>query len=198
MSAQFEVGQQVAGDDYDRLPVGTEVQIEPYEVGFIKTRNGWLLGGDPRHPMSVHDRHMTRFIAALPVPVDHLPDATEPEDKDDLHVEPEPLKEGDWCLVWGQVDKVESPAGSFVSIGRSGERRYFAANAIVRPDAGQVPPWVKPVRCTSLLRMSDGFIVVQCEGPTGHQHERDIPKDHEAGEWIWTDAEAYGRVEVSS
>lgn len=75
------------------------------------------------------------------------PEHAEPEDKDDLYVEPEPLKEGDWCLIWAQFDTVEPDDDGDVTVDVPGSglgTQYVRADAIVRPDAGQVPPWVKP------------------------------------------------------
>jgi hypothetical protein len=81
------------------------------------------------------------------------PDATEPEDKADLYVEPEPLKEDQNVLVWARVvdAKPDSDGEVEVSLRRadgydtSYATTYTLPDAIVRPDAGQVPPWVKPV-----------------------------------------------------
>lgn len=129
------------------------------------------------------------------------PEHAEPEDKDDLYVEPEPLKAGDWALAWVRIEAPKPDKDGDVSVSvplatvseiESGV--YFRADAIVRPDAGQVPPWVKPARCTSLIeRTADSLpVLMRCEGEAGHQTM------HVVGWVAWTDTEAYGRVEVSS
>lgn len=121
----------------------------------------------------------------------------EPEDATDAYVEPEPLKEGDWLLVWARVDNAEPDEDGEILLytGRppSNGALYAApdSDAIVRPDAGQVPPWLKPAQCTSLLA-TGRTTLHRCEGEAGHQ------KKHVVGWVAWTDAEAYGRVEVSS
>lgn len=102
--------------------------------------------------------------------------------KDDLYVEPEPLKEGDWVQVWAQVNRLADDDGDLLLVSRAyGEaamtsrKFYTRSDAIVRPDAGQVPPWVKPARCTSLRHIADDNVYVRCVEDSDHS------SDHGAG-----------------
>lgn len=67
------------------------------------------------------------------------------EDADD--VEPEPLKEDQHVLVWARVEDIH-PDGEIQVAVEAGHNRFPAAHpyitrdAIVRPSAGQVPPWL--------------------------------------------------------
>ena len=126
-------------------------------------------------------------------------DLSEPsvDNSEDL-TEPEPLKEGDWALVWAQID-VSRPDGDGdlrvnipAACAGGYDNAFVRSDAIVRPDAGQVPPWVKPARCTSLYDSGAGNSLMRCEHEAGHAAK------HVVGWIAWTDAEAYGRVEVSS
>lgn len=136
----------------------------------------------------------------LALNIRHLPDAPEPEDTDDP--EPEPLKEGDWVQVWAQVNRLRSDGDTVI--------RFFYGvkhadgtpkdhydervrnDAIVRPAAGQVPPWVKPAQCTSLWEASPNDYA-RCI-----KDEHDDTERHNRPGVFWTTAEEYGRVEVSS
>lgn len=134
----------------------------------------------------------------------HHPATTcaELEDKDDLYVEPEPLKEDDAVLLWARVvdAKPDSDGEVEVSLRRadgyqtSYATTYTLPDAIVRPDAGQVPPWVKPARCTSLLMVDKTTNLRQCTRDGQQAHT--IHQDSRGTTWV-TAAE-YGRVEVSS
>lgn len=78
---EFVVGQQVSGDDYARLPVGARAQYERASASIVKVAaDRWVYRGEGVTDPSTCPRTLT-----------HLPDATEPEGKDDLYVEPEPL-----------------------------------------------------------------------------------------------------------
>lgn len=68
------------------------------------------------------------------------------EDADD--VEPEPLKEGDWCLVWMKYERTDNlhiVHASLTEPSGVGREVYVHPDAIVRPAAGDLPPWVKPI-----------------------------------------------------
>lgn len=147
--------------------------------------------------------------------------ATEPEGKVDLYIEtawdraatepsvdnsedatePEPLKEGTPVLVWAVVERPEIDSDGEVLLQMHGDGggngyAYTRPDAIVRPTDGATPPWVKeekPVRCGSVyMPAAHVFTLRHCEHSEGHDGE------HMAGFGAWTDAEAYGRVEVSS
>lgn len=180
---EFVVGQQVKDGDYDRLPVGAKAGTLE-KTGEHEWRD---LSGRPLF----QEPHATRTLT-------HLPDAAEPEDKDDLYVEPEPLKEGDWVQVWAQVKTARPDEHGEFEVClhfQDGARTagiFVRPDAIVRTDAGQVPPWVKPAQCSSLLMVDKTTNLRQCVRPEdGHD-------EHVAYGVVWTDAEAYGRVEVSS
>ena len=124
-------------------------------------------------------------------------DATEPEDKADLYVEPEPLKAGDWIQVWARVDDNED-VDVAVESGHTRLRLFMADDwfhagvrndAIVRPDAGQVPPWVKPARCTSLWEAGGRY--ARCDLNDGHKGD---PHGTQAEGWMWTTADEAGRI----
>lgn len=118
----------------------------------------------------------------------------------------EPLRKDEWVQVWARV---EEPKPDFdgdielrldrTNVMASGERWsavWARPDAIVRPNAGQVPPWVKPAQCTSLKDMSDS-VRIQCAKDAdvlAHMH-RTV---YAGVEVRWPDEEAYGRVEVSS
>lgn len=193
MSAQeFKPGDKVRGKDYARLPIGS---VATHSSGTTITKIGpdeWVgdWDADDRLPSNllITERTLTR-----------LGDGThaEPEDKDDLYVEPEPLKAGDAVLVWVRVagtDYLDEVDVQFSRIDDSTESQLVRADTIVRPDAGQVPPWVKPAQCTSLVeRTADSLpVLMRCEHEAGHEAK------HVVGWVAWTDAEAYGRVAVSS
>ena len=118
-------------------------------------------------------------------------------------VEPEPLKEADAVLVWAKVANggIQDSEDMFrVWINPDGARFALVVqvepDAIVRPDAGQVPPWAKPAQCTSLKDMSDS-VRIQCAKAADvlvHMHRA----VYAGVEVHWPDDEAYGRVEVSS
>ncbi len=118
----------------------------------------------------------------------------EPEDETDAYVEPEPLKEGDAVLVWAKVVDPERDAlGDFaidVMYGATFDRTFARLDAIVRPDAGQVPPWVKPAQGTSLVRAVGGEYI-RCElgsHPPGTLHSR-------VGGFSWTENDkGVGRI----
>ena len=128
---------------------------------------------------------------------EHGPECPGPRNED-TDVEPEPLKEGDWVQVWAQVNRRADSDGDLLLISSaygeaapSSTKFYARSDAIVRPSAGQVPPWVKPERCTSLY-MGDGALW-QCDARPDHAAAL-----HGFGAFTWNDAEEYGRVEVRS
>jgi hypothetical protein len=173
---EWVVGQQVSGDDYERLPVGSVVE---YGNVFVRTKvapNHWTRNDGHDAPAANLDMS---FLADATLT--HLPDATQPTsvrvsggaetdsadveplsepsvDNSEHLTEPEPLKEGDWepviqplevddwALAWVQI----LPSGQAlangwdyrVAIGGTQATSFIRADAIVRPDAGQVPPWV--------------------------------------------------------
>lgn len=88
MSAEeFKVGQSISGVEYDRLPVGAKFRRGPQYSEYEVTETGFKLG--------MADTTLTAADYRSARKITYLPDATEPEDKDDLYVEPEPLKEGE-------------------------------------------------------------------------------------------------------
>lgn len=107
----------------------------------------YLLAGTTR----LGNGSISPLTAPSDIQIVHLPEHAEPEDRDDLYVEPEPLKEGDWCLAWVQVDnpRANDDGNIMVAIPRV-NRFWLMANiqpdAIVRPSAGQVPPWLEVER----------------------------------------------------
>lgn len=142
MTQEFKVGDIIRNEDYDRLPVGSKVELG---LGFaVWTKSADGIWRDPSGVVAA-DGEIKRFNRTLT----YLPDAPEPEDTDD--VEPEPLKEGDWVQVWARVEDeqyVNSESNvllSVVDIDDAPGNVWARHDAIVRPDAGQVPPWVKPV-----------------------------------------------------
>lgn len=190
---EFVVGQQVSGNDYERLPVGSKVKIDG-DSFFSHTKIA-----DNRWRSDIGKEWPNAQLAGFHRTLTHLPDAAEPEDKADLYVEPEPLKAGDWALAWVRIEAPKPDKDGDVSVSvplatvseiESGV--YFRADAIVRPDAGQVPPWVKPAQCTSLWEASPNDYA-RCI-----KDEHDDTEQHNRPGIFWTDAEAYGRVEVSS
>lgn len=149
---EFVVGQQVSGDDYARLPVGsvagnwTQVAADEW---------AWL--GQPSRVRA------TSMAAGGARTLTHLPDATEPEDKDDLYVEPEPLKEGDavralaQAIIWTReyVGEATLPA-------MKGWSWYDA----LREYAPEFLP-EEPTQCTSLYEYEEGKYVRCCRA-SGH------------------------------
>jgi hypothetical protein len=145
VEAEWVVGQQVSGDDYDRLPVGSVVGLGLGFASWTKAPDG--LWRDASEVVAA-DGEIKRFGRTLT----HLPEHAEPEDATDASVEPEPLRKGDHVLVWVTVDgradsdeDVRLKPAFFGEVDPSMEHFYSRTDAIVRPDAGQVPPWVKPV-----------------------------------------------------
>lgn len=193
---KFIVGQRVVGNDYARLPIGSVVLEEEADdtvrsVPLAKTgEDEWTNQGWPgvfaSVDLSYDERRLTHLGGGTWVKV--------PDDADDVYVEPEPLKEGDWCLVWAQI----LPNGAamaqgwdeHVSIGGTQAKAYVRRDAIIStPDT---PPWVKPAQCTSLWEASPNDYA-RCI-----KDEHDDTEPHNRPGIFWTDAEAYGRVEVSS
>lgn len=209
MSAQFEVGQQVAGDDYTRLPVGSKVQFAKCDPLTKVAEDAWRGQGDGAYPDAemascVMPRTLTRLGDGLADWERELLAEVDAEDKDDLYVEPEPLKEGDWCLVWAEVQGSEwSDDTTPVHLPVPDPDLIFVPrDAIVRPDAGQVPPWVKAVEEPAGL----GAVVVvntngrkwvrsrpgyadpwQQVGGDGQRRWSDFPADVEVLSEGWTD-----------
>lgn len=83
------------------------------------------------------------FVQGEWVPARYF-EKVEPEDKDDLYVEPEPLKEGDAVLVWAMVTDPKPGEFGLTSVRLHGDDEdvYAYPGHVVRPDAGQVPPWL--------------------------------------------------------
>lgn len=136
---EFVVGQQVSGDDYKRLPVGSKIEDSTGAATKVD-ENTWRW--DDGEEDANEDVRMGRTLT-------HLGDGThaEPEDKADLYVEPEPLKEGDWVQVWAKVHDPSPRDDELVELrvrirGGGMATAYTTNDAIVRPDAGQVPPWI--------------------------------------------------------
>jgi hypothetical protein len=103
------------------------------------TRNGKIIATGTLGPLvpNAHEDAFTFDVEPIT--------ATQPEDATDAYVEPEPLKEGDAVLVWARVDKTGLAGGTRVYLLDSGEGEWDAItsnDAIVRPSAGQVPPWI--------------------------------------------------------
>lgn len=209
---EWVVGQQVSGDDYERLPVGTKAWIG----GSSQVTRGpvtWVYdSGAPCVPGS------TRTIT-------HLPDATQPEDATDAYVEPvsepsvddsedltepEPLK--DWTTPIDKVMPPEDPDRVTVNTLDREELdrliRSFPPDWSFVNEDGTIDSQVindmqaalrkfaepvKPARCTSLKRtVGDRAALWQCT------HDAPHTDMHECGDVAWTTAEEYGRVEVSS
>ena len=101
-----------------------------------------------------------------------------PEDKADLYVEPEPLKEGDWVQVWAQVEEqpaeVDEPGDMWLSIPYDSHGHmastYVASFNIIRTD--DTPPWVKE-ESVSLLDAFDRLqIPLTVTGQMAHKKFR--------------------------
>ena len=216
---EFVVGQQVSTDDYPRLPVGAQALYKGATAPLVKGADEWTYLGEPMDGSPTGPRTLT-----------YLPDAAEPEDKDDLYVEParvtrvlhingegsgdvgaacghelatgpganpkhvghsrssfigwiagggrdlspetdacadcvalaqqpvtapsvdnsedatepEPLKVGDAVLVWARVGTADVRGMRVFTVDATGGEwdAMTRPDAIVRPDAGQVPPWL--------------------------------------------------------
>lgn len=163
----------------------------------VRTHNGVGTVRGPNAPATVEyddggwdSLSNPRIIASIC----RLDEPTEPEDKDDLYVEPEPLKEGDWVQVWAKFVREDNLGALVVATptGAGGEgcrNTYASPDAIVRPDAGQVPPWVKPARCTSLWQAGGRY--ARCDLNDGHKGD---PHGTRAEGWMWTTADEVGRI----
>lgn len=120
----------------------------------------YLLAGTTR----LGNGSISPLTAPSDIQIVHLPEHAEPEDKDDLYVEPEPLKEGDWVLVWAKVEDEQyintesNVLLSVVDIDDAPGNVWARYDAIVRPSAGQVPPWVKPAPLTIDPSDEDGQV----------------------------------------
>lgn len=180
MSAQeFKVGDIIRNDDYDRLPVGAKVCLGLGFATFTKEADN-LWRSDHGYEARDEIKRFSRNLIILPA---------EPEDKDDLYVEPEPLKEG---VVSIDPDDYNQMA-TFRAIAQAldvlpGDRVEDWRNLFRRYAES-----LKPARCTSLVSSVDGSLR-RCErGEHGNEMLHLV-----GGYGSWTDAEAYGRVEVSS
>lgn len=170
----FRVGDMIEGTDYDCLPVGAEVAGE------------WTRTGPDANDWTASDGHRwaARSGPRAPRPLTHLPDATQPE----------PLKGGDWVQIWAKVHDPSPKDGELVALrvrirGGGMAIAYTTDDAIIRPDAGQMPPWVKPARCTSLKRtMGNRYAVWQCTHNAPHNDM------HKCGDAAWTTADESGRI----
>lgn len=181
MSAQFEPGETVRFTDLNRAVGSPFWPGAVYTVNYVRQDGMVSIRGIDKPALAKHFEK-----------VEHA----EPEDKDDLYVEPEPLKEGDWVQVWARIERPEvDEDGEILLVFRAGDggdaSGYAHPDAIVRPDAGQVPPWVKPAQCTSLLMIDKTTNLRQCTRD-GDDHD-----NHVAYGASWKDHEAYGRVVVS-
>ncbi|MGH3997737.1 MAG: hypothetical protein ACRDTJ_09780 [Pseudonocardiaceae bacterium] len=141
-------------------------------------------------------------------------DATQPEDATDAYVEPltepsvdnsedltepESLEDDQYVLVWARVvdakPDIDGEIQMYAGAGEGGDRGFYLMpndDAIVRPEAGQVPPWVKPARCTSLAtRAEDEGTFARCVVTQHDPHDfhNDGPKGG-----TWTTAEESGRL----
>lgn len=97
-------------------------------------------------------------------------DATEPEDKDDLYVEPEPLKEGDWVQVWAKFVREDNLGALVVATptGAGGEgcrNTYASPDAIIRTN--DAPPWVNAAEKAAIAE------VLASEGHMGRRAAKD-------------------------
>lgn len=152
MSAQeFKVGDTVRGDDYDRLPVGSAASIGG-SGRVTRGSAGWAYdSGQPCSPSSA--RTLT-----------HLCDGThsEPEDKDDLYVEPEPLKAGDWVWVAGQITETHQHPED-VTVEMFSHNEQYQAD--VRRDRVErmagVPSWAKAAQNNDVEAIAE---VLRSEG----------------------------------
>lgn len=151
---EFVVGQQVSGGDYERLPVGSVVQGGGYPKRTKIADDQWRTDDAGNwSPVLSSDAIGTRTLTHLG---DGLADwerellaEVDAEDKDDLYVEPEPLKIDQPVLVWALVERADGAEEVDLAVHRGAYRFNHSVpdvdiNAIVRPDAGQVPPWAKP------------------------------------------------------
>ena len=130
-----------------------------------------------------------------------LAEHAEPEDATDAYVEPEPLKGWEQEFLDAQVvidtqDREEIhrfiaclPAdwGLIDTDGSTLSETIEQVQAALREFANP-----KPARCTSLFDSGEGSLV-RCA-----EDEHDATTRHRFLLGYWTDAEAYGRVEVSS
>ena len=203
MSAQeFQVGQSISGTDYDRLPVGAKFRRGPQYSEYEVTETGFKLGmADTR--LTAADYRSARKITYLPATVepedkddlyvepehvtepsvDNSEDLTKPEDADD--VEPEPLKGGQRTFNDDDVQRLKVTHGSEVLFdGLAVFEEAANGNVLVTP----VP------RCTSLFVKPGSPLsgIVRCGQHEGHGH----------GHWTigsdpamsWNDAMEYGRM----
>lgn len=131
-----------------------------------------IVYSDGTHPTKTNDLDAIEAnygIDARPVP----------EDKDDLYVEPEPLKEGDPAEVWDQA---------LAWVARMAQTTS-AEVAIQRAEGGFNPYRIRPARCTSLKRtVGNRAALWQC---TRDEH---ADGSHECGDVEWTTAEESGRI----
>lgn len=219
---EWTVGQKVSGDDYAKLPIGSVVLEEEAaemavdgvkSVPIAKTgEDAWTNQGHPgvfvSEDLSYDERTLT-----------HLPDAAEPEDKDDLYVEPEPLADWERALL----DEVDSENTVTINtLDREEIHRFIAClpadwGLIDERDGSTLSETVdqviealrefanpKPARCASLWAdpfATDPTTLRRCKFDAGHdeRHRADwsAPTGHNQSA-TWADGGAYGRVEVSS
>lgn len=208
MSTEFKVGQVVYGDDFARLPVGSKIQslgskiqsLAAFPAHFTKVSSGntWAYtdgAGKTDSTVFLDVGGPGRTLIYLP----------EPEDTDD--VEPEPLKEGDWVQVWAKIEDVDRDSEGEVTVRLPREwgmenAEYVLADAIVRPSAGDLPPWAtrKTEEPTGLgavvvvntngwkwVRSRPGFAEPWTEvGGPGQRRWGDFPEDVEVLSEGWT------------
>lgn len=181
---QFFVGQRVSGDDYKRLPVGAVV-ADPTGVATKVAENVWRW--DDGAEDADEEVRMERTLTHLP---DELADwerellaEVDAEDKDDLYVEPEPLKESPRDVYPARPVRLTDRLGAILFDGMA-TVEWTSTGAI-----GTITP-VKPAQCTSLYEQ--GHYLVRCTALGPHEGHRDGLAE------TWTDAEEYGHVEVSS
>lgn len=178
MSAQeFKVGQQVKDGDYDHLPVGAKVRIDG-DGFFSHTKIA-----DNRWRSENGKEWSNAMLASFHRTLMHLPEHSEPEDKADLYVEPEPLADWERALL----DEVDSENTVTINtLDREEIHRFIAClpadwGLIDERDGSTLSETVaqvtealrefanpKPARCTSLYLVVGEDVYIRCHNPEGH------------------------------
>lgn len=163
MSAQFS-----KGDRVEVIASADEGIGAGFPVGATGTVHSLHLFPNDGLVFVCIDGDCEMYAWFMPANLRKVEPAAEPEDKDDLYVEPEPLRKGDAVLVWVTVDgRVDSDGdvrlkpAFFGEVDPTMEHFYSRSDAIVRPDAGQVPPWVKPAQTNDIEAIAE---VLRSEG----------------------------------
>ena len=146
VAPEWTVGQTVRGGDYARLPVGSVV-LEEEDDDAVKsvpiTKTGadeWTNQGHPGVFASADLSYDERTLT-------HLGDGI----ADVEIVEPEPLKDDAVVLVWARVRSAVPDCDGEIKIALhradSQDKEYWTLpDGIVRPNEGQVPPWIEPAQ----------------------------------------------------